>query len=420
MSRRVAQIIDGGAHSEYEKTFALQYMLLADLIAETFPVGDPAPQRLAALSFLDGVPAQKLVDAATPFLHQNVRRLASLPAGTLSERTIACDGLLATAFDSFFDLLPDGAAIALIGEEAVALPRLKLMLPARSGSVTLRRAGSVSVEWSWDGGSEIVTVAGERHPLPALSVHDYPEALLVTTGSPLLMSPAHIDKLTVRPELMQQLADMIRSSLGIITAADPARAARLTSLIRYYFPIATPDPRTTHNSFSAADLIGVIFLSDAYSDLRLVEAIVHEYHHNELHILLEARDLFDSRTDELYYSPWRNDPRPLYGLFHAVHVFSSVVDFFVHGLAVDELKAHHGVFRERSEQIICQVRTGLAQIPRDRLTAEGASIIDAIGAELREFEAALGPLDARLPAGQQIHLQQWQDRNPGLCAVGAE
>lgn len=27
-----------------------------------------------------------------------------------------------------------------------------------------------------------------------------------------------------------------------------------------------------------------------------------------------------------FNSPWRNDPRPLYGLFHAVYVFSGVAN----------------------------------------------------------------------------------------------
>lgn len=420
MSRRVAHILDGGARVDYARTVALQYVFLPDLVAESYPAGDPSAERLAALSCLEGVSAQKLVDATTPFLQQNVRRVAAVAAGTAEERAVACDGLLASAFDSYFDFLPDRASVTLTAGHSVPLLSLKLMFPARAGSVTVRRIDQAHVEWAWDGGAEVVPVRGERHALPGFVVHEYPEAVLVTTASPLLMSPSHIEKLTVRPELMPQLAQMIRTSLGIITAADPSRAARLTSLIHYYFPIATPDPLTTHNSFSAADLIGVIFLSDAYNDLRLVEAIVHEYHHNELHVLLEARELFDSRPDELYYSPWRNDPRPLYGLFHAIHVFSSVVDFFIRGLGVDELKEHHPVFRERSEQILCQLHTALAQIRRDRLTAEGASIIDAAIAEVREFEAAIGPVDGRLPEGQRLHLRQWQARNPGLRAVAAE
>jgi hypothetical protein len=110
----------------------------------------------------------------------------------------------------------------------------------------------------------------------------------------------------------------------------------------------------------------------------------------------------------------------LYGLFHAVHVFSSVVDFFVHGLAVDELKEHHQVFRERSEHILWQVRTGIKQIRRDALTADGASIIDSIEAELRDYQAALGPVDPRFPEGQRVHAQKWQARNPGLRALIAE
>jgi HEXXH motif-containing protein len=57
--------------------------------------------------------------------------------------------------------------------------------------------------------------------------------------------------------------------------------------------------------------------------LKLAEAIVHEYFHNELFLHQESAELFDTR-DELYYSPWRDDARPLNGLFHGAFVFTAV------------------------------------------------------------------------------------------------
>ncbi len=124
----------------------------------------------------------------------------------------------------------------------------------------------------------------------------------------------------------KSLAAMIASSLKVIEDLTPELAARLGELVKWYVPLRSDDFRV-HNSFSASTLFGVIFLSDAYDDFRLAEAIVHEYHHNELFCLMAGETLFVEDQQELYYSPWRTDPRPLTGLFHAIYVFSNVLTF---------------------------------------------------------------------------------------------
>jgi HEXXH motif-containing protein len=416
MSRKVAEMLDAGQRAEYQKILALKYMLLPEVVRDAAPDDEDAQRRLAQLDFLEPLPASRLVQEATPFFWQNVHRLyrGAFPD---EQRALICDSVVTTAFDSFFDFVPDGSTVAVDLADGVILPRLRLEIPAAQGTVRLRRAGPGRVEVESPAFSGTLAAGGDRCALPRFLVHDDREALLLTRGNRLLLSDAHVAKLAAVPEALPGLAAMIRSSLDIITAADPARAARLTSLIRYYFPIATPDVRTTHNSFSAVQLIGVIFLSESYSDVRLVEAIVHEYHHNELHALMDARKLLESREDELYYSPWRDDPRPLYGLFHALHVFTSVVDFYVHALAVDELREHFDTFRTRTLQICWQLRTGLAQIREERLTADGLEIVDSMRAELRETERAIGPIPSAMPQYQERHLQQWRGSHAGLAGL---
>lgn len=417
MSRRVAAMLDAGGRALYEKVLAVKCMLLSEVVADRDP-GDVATQeKLAQLAFLDPLPATRLVEEGTPFFWQNVHRLYrgdAIAFPTPEEKRLAADGVVATAFDSFFHFAPDGTTVEIEGSQGVILPRLRLKIPPSPGTMTLRRASAGALDVRCSSLQATIALDDERYAAQRFVVHDYPEAVLLTEANLLMLADSHLLKLSPRPEILTSLASMIRNSLGIIAAGDPDRSARLTSMIRYYFPIATPNVWTTHNSFSVVQLVGVIFLSESYSDLRLVEAIVHEYHHNELHSLMEGYKVLDSRADELLYSPWRPDPRPLYGLFHALHVFTGVTDFYIHALAVDELREHHDTFRERSKQICWQLRIGLAQIRTDRLSEAGLEILEAMRNELREFERAIGPLPAGMPEYQERHLQTWRGENPLL------
>lgn len=417
MSRRVAVMLDAGGRALFEKVLAVKYMLLSEVVADRDPGDAATQQKLAQLAFLDPLPANRLVEEGTPFFWQNVHRLYrgdEIAFPSAEEKRMAADGVVATAFDSYFDLAPDGTTVDIDGSQGIILPRLRLKIPPSSGTVTLRRAGPGALGIDSPSFQATIALDDVRYSVQRFVVHEYPEAVLLTEANLLMLAESHLLKLSPRPEILNSLASMIRSSLGIIAAGDPDRSARLTSMIRYYFPIATPNVWTTHNSFSVVQLVGAIFLSESYSDLRLLEAIVHEYHHNELHSLMEGCKLFDSLPDELCYSPWRPDPRPLYGLFHALHVFTSVTDFYVHALAIDELREHHGTFRERSQQICWQLRVGLAQVRLERLTEPGLEILDAMRLEVDEFERIIGPLPGGMPENQQRHLQTWRRENPAL------
>jgi HEXXH motif-containing protein len=63
--------------------------------------------------------------------------------------------------------------------------------------------------------------------------------------------------------------------------------------------------------------------------LETVEAVVHEYGHQKLDAILALDPLFRGDGGEaIYYSPWKDDPRPLTGLLHAVYSFAIVLSFY--------------------------------------------------------------------------------------------
>ena len=80
-----------------------------------------------------------------------------------------------------------------------------------------------------------------------------------------------------------------------------------------------------HVSCTAANYYGSILVSFG-NEYLLAEAIVHEYSHNLLNMIIANGDMFEGEVpnEEIYYSPWRNDPRHISGLLHAVFVFNNV------------------------------------------------------------------------------------------------
>lgn len=74
---------------------------------------------------------------------------------------------------------------------------------------------------------------------------------------------------------------------------------------------------------------GLITMSWTTDQAVLTEAIVHEYHHQKLHALMCVDPLLLGPVHiPVYYSPWRNDPRPLRGLLHAAFTFQAILEFY--------------------------------------------------------------------------------------------
>ena len=91
-----------------------------------------------------------------------------------------------------------------------------------------------------------------------------------------------------------------------------------------------------HISETFRAIPGVVILSWMSNTSVIVEALVHEYHHHKLNALLNLDPIIAEGTfEEIYYSPWRNDPRPLDGILQGIYVFQAVLDFWDKFLQAD-------------------------------------------------------------------------------------
>ncbi|MEU8549794.1 aKG-HExxH-type peptide beta-hydroxylase [Streptomyces roseoverticillatus] len=81
-------------------------------------------------------------------------------------------------------------------------------------------------------------------------------------------------------------------------------------------------------SGSSAETFGCIALSPPPSTAAFAVTLAHEMQHNKFAAMLHLFDLFEAGGQELYYAPWRPDPRPLLGLFHGAYAHLGVAQFW--------------------------------------------------------------------------------------------
>jgi HEXXH motif-containing protein len=122
---------------------------------------------------------------------------------------------------------------------------------------------------------------------------------------------------------------LVRAAVEAIHRHDPETFAHLRddiSIIGLKPPGAGGYGNTTFSRMP-----GAFVTSPCGSPLALADDLVHETYHNRLFAIEEEGSFFAdaaARRDARHYSPWRHDPRPLFGVFHAFYVFTRVMRFW--------------------------------------------------------------------------------------------
>jgi HEXXH motif-containing protein len=116
----------------------------------------------------------------------------------------------------------------------------------------------------------------------------------------------------------------------LMRAVHPGPAAELAAGTRVLVPLDR-GPGGATVSASSSETYGCTALSTPHSPLALALVLAHEIQHTKFAALLHALDLVDpaaGHADERFYAPWRNDPRPLTGLFHGAYAHLGVARFW--------------------------------------------------------------------------------------------
>ena len=370
---------------------ALLFRALSPAWVDDLPPSAVREAAFAAVEPLTTVDVNDVLQNATPFFWLNLQRfLESVQRDEQIE--IATGRLLVSAFDAFEAHLPEDIqfTINLSPQDHLTLVKHHVSRRDPGRNVLLSRSNIESC-----GSLGAIPVPGTNSQLLPLRDRS-------------IFEDAYVDQIlpACEPELAQHISD----SLALIRMADPETAERIVETIEWFVPIATPDP-AIHCSFTSPRLHGVTFLSATADTLRLGEAIVHEHAHTELHVLMAVENLTgDIADDELFYSPWRPDPRPISGLFHGFYVFSDVLTFLTRLADLDPER--EPAVRQRMTVIGHRLLMAVAQVPQQRLNPLGVAILKEVESNVRACTPHLGAP----PRSVLDHFERWRTEHPELAA----
>lgn len=198
--------------------------------------------------------------------------------------------------------------------------------------------------------------------------------------------PGNIRALLDSEERLPAWATTLRAAMGLLMTCWPEMEAELSSLVGSIVPVAAPDD-SKNLSVTAPEFWGS-FLCSLDPAPMMGEVIVHEYRHNLLNALTAAAPVFcdDSPAGAEFYSPWRDDPRPLAGLLHAMFTFSAVVGFYRRYLERAEANARNRrAATRRAKAHALRLAIVVRQFGSARLTPFGEGLFAGISNEIEDL-----------------------------------
>lgn len=217
-------------------------------------------------------------------------------------------------------------------------------------------------------------------------------ALLLHDTNPLAEQEAHPAKSGNRVDLgghsPGSWRDALRGAFEVIEAQLPGIAEEMRLLLGHVGPVGYFEQE--HLSASYLEAMGVVYLSLHPHRMTLVEALVHEFQHNKLNLLLGLDATLENADWPLYASPVRPDPRPLRGVLLAVHAFQPIVHLYER--LCEEPASGEGEAawrRRRLGEVARLCREGCeVLLTHGRATAAGQPLMD----ELRALDQRFLPL----------------------------
>jgi HEXXH motif-containing protein len=188
---------------------------------------------------------------------------------------------------------------------------------------------------------------------------------------------------------------VLERGLALVARHQPATLAALGRFLRSvaFNPM---DEMGEQNFVSNSMLRGAFALLEIQCPWVTASICIHEFHHNrffcveEIDGVLEA-DALGTWDDAIYYSPWREEPRPLRGILHGLYVYVPEGRFWLACARDPETPADgRRLARDRVVRTRLAMDLALAQLEGfGRFTPRGKELFGALAADARALSAEL-------------------------------
>ncbi|MEV0642014.1 HEXXH motif-containing putative peptide modification protein [Streptomyces sp. NPDC050619] len=252
------------------------------------------------------------------------------------------------------------------------------------------------------------------HPVRRIKAHTAGETLLVRLDDtdPYRVVDPDTAPCPLTPEQADRWQELLGEAWNLLNHTDGVDAGALAAALTTLTPQA-PAPGAGPTSLTSSDAYGGIVLTEPEDALQLAQTLVHEFRHMKLHALLDMVSLHSEQDgeEELFYAPWRDDPRPFEGLFQGVFAFFGVAEFW-HGRCLrstgDDLR--HAQFELAYWRIqVWEAFTVVKSSPR--LTDTGRQFVAAMAdsaAAWRAEPAVPADVAAAARAAAVAHRARWE------------
>lgn len=215
----------------------------------------------------------------------------------------------------------------------------------------------------------------------------------------------------IDPELEVALPDL-RNAHELIRDVWPEMESNISNAINVIHVVKSP-MADRHMSCTSDQFFGAILTSTG-DEIQLAEAIVHEYSHNLLNVVIASGEIFNGLppVEEVHYSPWREDARHISGVLHAVFVFSNVAELFDRYLK----KIDEHLIDSRITGNLVKLRMGIEVLKEYPFETENSKIlVDYLDQKISDWENLYKELDfSEALSIQRNHVNRWIKRYPNL------
>lgn len=202
---------------------------------------------------------------------------------------------------------------------------------------------------------------------------------------------------------MEQFDVVQRRAFDHLDAFDPELLAELSSVVGSVTLMDTSSVDAEMCSGSASAMFGACFFAVTDEPLYVAEMLLHEFCHNKLRLLQDFVNLLipEQLGPARFYSPWRDDPRPIDGILHGLFVFSTIARFWlsIEAQPHSSLEARQ-LARRRAATLGFQLDYALAEFSANApLTPAGESYLASMSQNIAHIRAQMHSwsFDALLP-----------------------
>ncbi|HEV7398241.1 MAG TPA: HEXXH motif-containing putative peptide modification protein [Pyrinomonadaceae bacterium] len=185
--------------------------------------------------------------------------------------------------------------------------------------------------------------------------------------------------------------ETIKHALARLTAYKESLVKEMTLITASVTPMDADVGDTAMFSGTSSAIFGACFLSAAREPLFVAEMLLHEFCHNKLRLLQEVAPLISDKysNQAIFYSPWRDDPRPIDGLMHGLYVFSSIAHFWLHVCGNQNANAdERAMAQRRVGTLLLQLKLAYAEFTEHaELTRAGTVFLGIISDRIYDLES---------------------------------